>query len=324
MKLKDIIELPYCERGSRITQGGDLYRNRGDIRVISSTTTGPMGYYDKYNYILKKNSFVYSIEGCNSGYVSIYEPQKIWLMDVAGVINIKEEYLNIYSKESIALFLQFYFVKHRHNNGTQPKFNLKRCLEIEIDLTLIEKTFSIDISAIEEDSMLYEKIISNYSLIEKREKIMIPIRDFITNYKERGTRLVVGRDLYQCRGKIKVISSTTTGPMGYYDKCNYDIKNNDFVYAIDGANAGYVSKYDPQKIWLTDHAGIVTVKDEYCKAYGSMTIALFLQNIFVNNLGNTGTQPMFILKSILDLNIDIGYLKALEEVLSPDTHKIVC
>ena len=45
--------------------------------------------------------------------------------------------------------------------------------------------------------------------------------------------------------------------------------------------------------------------------------SVFLQNIFTKNLQNTGTQPMFIIKSILDLSIDTGYLEPLENLLFP-------
>lgn len=314
MKLKDIIELPYRERGSRLTQGGSLYFNTGKIKVISSSTTGPMGYYNKSNYELKENSFVYSIEGY-AGYVSIYPPQKIWLMDVAGVVNIKNEIIERYGKEEVALFLQYYFVKNRHNNGTQPKFNLKRCLEVDIDFKIIEKIKQIQLTALEQNEVVFDKIVENYDLLKIRKKNYIDLREFMTAYKDRGSRLVIGRDLYQNSGNIKVISSTTTGPMGYYNRSNYELKYNDFIYAIDGANAGYISIYSPQKIWLTDHAGVISVKEDFLSKYNKVTIAIFLQNIFINNLSNTGTQPMFILKSLLDVPIDIGYLDVLEKLI---------
>lgn len=315
MKLKDIIELPYCERGTRLTQGGDLYFNIGQIKVISSSTTGPMGYYNKHNYELKENSFVYAIEGANAGYVSIYPPQKIWLMDVAGVVNIKKEFVKKYGKEQMALFLQYYFVKNRHNNGTQPKFNLKRCLEIEINFDIIKRIAQAQLTVLEQNEETFDRIIENYGSLQDRCKNYISLREFMVNYKDRGKRLVVGRDLYQNLGDIKVISSTTTGPMGYYNQSNYELKENDFVYAIDGANAGYVSIYPPQMVWLTDHAGVISVKDIYANKYSKLTIAIFLQNIFTQNLSNTGTQPMFILKSMLDVPIDISYLDVLEGLL---------
>ena len=315
MKLKDIIELPYCERGSRLTQGGDLYFNTGSIRVISSSTTGVMGYYNKYNYELKDNSFVYSIEGANAGYVSIYSPQKIWLMDVAGVVNIKREIINRYGKEEVALFLQFYFVNNRYNNGTQPKFNLKRCLEIDIDFGIFDKIMQIQLEVFEQNEKVFDRIIEKYDSLKNRNKTFICLKELLNSYKERSGRLVIGRDLYQNMGNIKVISSTITGPMGYYNKSNYELKQNDFVYAIDGANAGYVSIYSPQKIWLTDHAGVISVKESFLDRYSKETIAIFLQNFFTNNLSNTGTQPMFILKSLLEAPIDIGYLDVLEKLI---------
>ena len=316
MKLKDIIELPYCERGTRLTQGGDLYFNTGEIRVISSSTTGPMGFYNKHNYELKENSFVYSIEGANAGYVSIYPPQKIWLMDVAGVVNIKKELVEQYGKEEMALFLQYYFVKNRHNNGTQPKFNLKRCLEIEIDFDIINKIAQAQLAVLEQNEEIFNRIIEKYTSLQRRSRKYIALREFMNNYKDRGKRLVVGRDLYQNLGNVRVISSTTTGPMGYYNQSNYELKENDFVYAVDGANAGYVSVYPPQKVWLTDHAGVISVKDIFLEKYSKITIAIFLQNIFTQNLSNTGTQPMFIIKSMLDVPIDIGYLDVLENLLA--------
>lgn len=317
MKLKDMIEFPYQERGERITQGRELYWDRGSIKVISSATNGPMGYYSKYNYQLKDNSFVYSIEGSNAGYVSIYKPQKIWLMDVAGVVNIKDEYIQTYGKETVALFLQGYFVKNRHNNGTQPKFTLKRCLDMDIDINILKQIKSVDLSRIARDAQLMEHIYKNYGQMEHHEKRYVLLRDILESYRERGTRLVVGRDLYQNRGGIPVISSTTTGPMGYYNKYNYELCERDIVYAIDGANAGYTSFYGEKEIWLTDHAGVIRIKRELTEKYSMISLAVFLQNIFTKNLLNTGTQPMFTIKSILDLSIDTGYLEPLENLLFP-------
>lgn len=313
MRIRDIIEFPYYERGERIVQARDLYLNPGNIKVISSGTEGPMGYYNKANFTLMENSFVYAIEGY-AGMVSIYQPQDIWLTDVAGVVNVKQEYIDEYGKENIAIFLQYYFLRNRHNNGQQPKFTLKRCLDIEIDLSIINVIKNVDTSELEYYHNLFERISKHYNemLVDKGE--IIYFSEFIEKYKERGVRLVQGSDLYPNPGDIKVISSTTTGAMGHYNRSNFELKKNDFVYTIDGANAGYILLFKPQKIWLTDHAGVVTVKDKYVDKYGKYAIAIFLQMFFRNNIANTGTQPKFVIKNLLNKEIDLTKLDALNKM----------
>ena len=170
-----------------------------------------------------------------------------------------------------------------------------------------------DLSEVEFEETIKDNVKKYYSQIYHIEEEMIFLEDFIDGYIERGVRLVKGRDLYINHGSIKVISSTTTGPMGYYNKGNYLLKDNDFVYAIDGANAGYVSFYAPQEIFLTDHAGVISVKEQYVNQYGKVAIALFLQDYFVK-LRSRGTQPTFLLKNNVNLKLNIKKLDVISKM----------
>ena len=128
----------FQERGNRITIE-DIYNNYGEYPVYSSTITGNIGFFNQFNYTLNDDSFIYAIEG-NAGSISIPTSlsNKVWLLDVAGVINLKEEYINGYKKEIIAVYLEYLFRNNRHNNSGQPKFLIKKNLDLQVDLSVLE------------------------------------------------------------------------------------------------------------------------------------------------------------------------------------------
>lgn len=128
----------FQERGNRITIE-DIYNNYGEYPVYSSTITGNIGFFNQTNYTLSNNSLIYAIEG-NAGSISIPTSpnNKIWLLDVAGVINLKDEYIVAYKKEIIAVYLEYLFRNNRHNNSGQPKFLIKKNLDLQIDLAVLE------------------------------------------------------------------------------------------------------------------------------------------------------------------------------------------
>lgn len=323
MLFREFVEIDtITERGKRITNEA-MYNNFGEIKVISSKIDGCFGYIcEEYlnlpintnaKQYIDENTFVYAIEG-NAGYVSLYTPQMIWLSDVSGLFDVKKKYIDMYGKDLIAIFLQYFFIKNRHNTGTQPKFLIKNILNKKIDMNVLTQLSKIDLSEVDIEDNIYSRVKTNYNeLLIKNDTNKIILKDFVDGYIERGTRLVIGRDLYLDYGNIKAISSTTTGPMGYYNKSNYDLKENDFLYSIDGANAGYISLYHPQSIFITDHAGVISVKEEYVKRYGKLSIALFLQDYFIKQTSK-GTQPTFLLKNNLNLEMDLNILEVLSSM----------
>ena len=311
MKFKDIIT-DYIPRGELI-RNEDMYQEQGIIPVFSAQTTGPFGYYDKANYKTTNNTFLFSVDGVNAGYVSIFTPNTdIWLTSVCGVLELNNSFIEKYPKEILAIWLQNFFIKNRHNNGTQPKFSILKILDKEINISELEMLHKMDLSflSIEDEISV---AIKNINIINNTDgKNTIKLKDFIEDYLERGTRLVKGRDLYINHGEVKVMSATTTGPTGYYNQSNFYLKENDFLYAIDGY-AGYVSILKPQKIFLTDHAGIITIPEKTIQKYGKVAIALFLQDYFIKNRTSTGNQPTFMLKNILELELDLDKLQILAE-----------
>lgn len=136
IKLEKFIE-SYIERGIRLTEA-DIYNGYGNIPVYSSTISGPIGYYNKANYKLNDKSIIYTIEG-NAGYILKPKDKEIFYTDVAGIINIKEEYYDKYNIFAIAIYLQYLFIKNRHNTGKQPKFLVKRNLNMKINLDVLDK-----------------------------------------------------------------------------------------------------------------------------------------------------------------------------------------
>lgn len=137
VKLEDIIK-NNIERGDRLTEP-EIYSGYGDIPVYSSTVTGPYGYYRTFNTEIDSSTIIYTIEGSNAGFVLIPVKEKIFLTDVAGIINIKDEYIKTYGKMAIAIYLQHLFIQNRHNTGKQPKFLVKRNMKMEINLDILKK-----------------------------------------------------------------------------------------------------------------------------------------------------------------------------------------
>lgn len=316
MKFKDIIKNSIC-RGDFISNE-IMYNNKGKIPVFSATTTGAVGFYKYSNYKFKKNSFLISLNG-NAGFVSyIKDSTEIWIGSDCGVVEVIDSIINNYPKELIALWLQDFCVKNRHVNGTQPKFAIDRNYEKEIDIDFLQKLSSINLDDFNCENDIQKEIFEKYKNITKIDfSSKIKLQEFIDGYIERGKRLVKGRELYFEKGNIKAISSTTSGPMGYYSKSNYNFTNNDFIYSIDGANAGYISIYKPQNLFITDHAGVITVRNFYVKKYGKLAIALFLQNYFTK-AASKGTQPTFLLKNNLKMHIDLSVLEKIAEFVNDD------
>lgn len=309
MKFGNIIQKVIC-RGDFVSNK-IIYDNYGKYPVYSAATTGPVGFYNKFNYVTQNNSFIISLNG-NAGFVSLVEEnKKIFIGSDCGVIEIKQEFLEKYSKEIIAIWLQDFCIKNRHVNGTQPKFAIDRNFNKQINENILKMINDIDLSVEDIDDKIYKKIENlNITLSISRNRILL--KDMIDKYKERGKRLVKGRDLYYERGNIKAISSTTIGPMGYYSTSNYNLKDNDFIYSIDGANAGYISLYKPQPVFITDHAGVITIKEKYIQKYGKLAVALFLQDYFAKQ-ASKGTQPTFLLKNNLNLELSIDKLEILSK-----------
>lgn len=312
MKFCEIIEKVIC-RGDFVSNKM-IYENHGEFPVYSATTTGPVGFYKNYNYITKSNSFIISLNG-NAGFVSLVkEASKVFIGSDCGVIEIKQNFLKKYNKEIIAIWLQDFCIKNRHVNGTQPKFAIDRNYNKQINENILNIINNIDLSAENIDDQIYKRI-GNLNLARDFTSKKILLKDMIDKYKERGKRLVKGRELYYERGNVKAISSTTTGPMGYYNTSNYNLEENDFVYSIDGANAGYISLYLPQPVFITDHAGVITIKKEYVQKYGKLVISLFLQDYFVKQ-ASKGTQPTFLLKNNLNLELNLGKLEVLSQYIN--------
>jgi len=134
--LKEFISINYVERGDRLTQS-EMYNNYGKYPVYSSTTTGPYGFYKKSNCKSNSRSLIYTIEG-KAGYVLIPVCEEIYLTDVAGMIEIIEDYALRFNMTAISLYLQYLFINNRHNTGQQPKFLIKKNLNMKIDLNVIE------------------------------------------------------------------------------------------------------------------------------------------------------------------------------------------
>ena len=301
----------YIARGNLI-RNEDLYNHYGNVPVYSAQTTGPIGYYNKTNYNTTQNTFIFSLNGANAGYISITKENiPIWFSSDTGVLELKEEYLKKYPKEILSVWLQDFFVKNRHNNGTQPKFSILKVLDKEIDISYLNYLSQLDLQELDYEQKL-ESILTDIDEINKTNGTnTIRLKDFICSYKERGKRLVKGRDLYINHGNIKVISATTTGATGYYNSFNEHIADNQFLYSIDGYNAGYVSILPEQSFFMTDHAGIIEVPKETLTKYGRIAIALWLQDYFCKNSTSNGSQPTFMLKNVLDLSLDLDKLEIL-------------
>lgn len=310
MLFKDILH-SYFARGTLI-RNEDLYNHYGNIPVYSAQTTGPIGYYNKTNYTTTQNTFIFSLNGANAGYISITDSNiPIWFSSDTGVLELKDIYIKQYSKEILSIWLQDFFIKNRHNNGTQPKFSILKILNKKIDISYLEYLSKLDLTELNYEHILASVLKNIEDINITRGTNNILLKDFISNYKERGKRLVKGRDLYINHGNIKVMSATTSGATGYYNSFNEHLSNNQFIYSIDGYNAGYISILPEQDFFMTDHAGIIEVEQATVEKYGRVAISLWLQDHFCKNRTSNGSQPTFMLKNVLDTTLDLDKLEIL-------------
>lgn len=315
MLLKDIIDC-YSERGGKGKSGSitieEIYNNYGNIPVYSSSAYGPLGYYYKSNYTLTNKSIIYTLNGVGAGSTLLDSKSKdVWISNDTGVLELSDEVLNIYKKETIAVYLDYLFKLNRHNSGSQPKFSLKSNLELTIDtdaLELIEAHDGEYLNKFDKINDITKDIKLNLDNITNKDTILVS--DLIEKYIERGKRLTHGKDLYPCYGGVPVYSADIYGPMGYYDKFNIEIDDKSIIYTIDGKNAGSVIVTNDNKIWLTDHAGIIFLKKSIVEQFGRIGIATFLNQYFKRNLDVTGARPQFLLKKVLNNEINIEELNA--------------
>lgn len=313
MKLKEIITA-YKERGGYITEEL-IYNKYGSCPVYSASSLGTIGYYNKHNYITTPYTFIYTLNGIAGSVLITHEKEKIWFSNDTGVIEIDPNIAKQYKKETIAIYLQYLFICNRHNNGGRPKFSIKRCLEVVIDmevLDFIENHENKEVGVELELKKNIVKILGQTDLWDN--KSTIKLEDLIESYKERGKRLTYGKDIYLSCGKIKIISADIYKPMGYYNSANYIIKENSFIYTIDGNNAGSILLINPENIWLTDHAGVINIKKQYVDEYGRLAIAIYLDAIFKANRDGTGARPQFLLKKVLKLNLNLCHIRMLTEM----------
>lgn len=313
MKLKEIIT-SYKERGGYITEEL-IYNEYGAYPVYSASSLGTIGYFNKYNYTTTPYTFIYTLNGIAGSVLITHKNENIWFSNDTGVIEIDPNIVKIYKKETIAIYLQYLFVGNRHNNGGRPKFSIKRCLEAEIDTNILDFIDNHENKEVELELEL-KKNINN--ILEKQDlwdnKSTIKLEDIIETYKERGKRLTYGKDIYRSCGKVKVISADIYKPMGYYNSSNYNIKESSFIYTIDGNNAGSILLINPGDIWLTDHAGVINIKNQFIDEYGRFAIGIYLDAILKANRDNTGARPQFLLKKVLKLNLNLKHIRMLSEM----------
>lgn len=313
MKLKEIIK-SYKERGGYITEEL-MYNQYGKYPVYSASSFGTIGYFNKYNYITTPFTFIYILNGIAGSVLITHENEKIWFSNDTGVIEIEPNIAKLYKKETFAIYLQYLFIGNRHNNGGRPKFSIKRCLEVEIDMKVLEFIENHDNKEVELELELekdIDKILEQTDLWDN--KSVVKLEDLIESYKERGKRLTYGKDIYRNCGKIKIFSADIYKPMGYYNSSNYAIKENSFIYTIDGNNAGSILLIKPQNIWLTDHAGVINIKKQYINKYGRLALGIYLDAIFKANRDSTGARPQFLLKKVLKLDLNLNHIRMLSEM----------
>lgn len=320
MKLTNIINY-YSERGANNISGGitlsEIYKNKGEYPVYSASSNGPIGFYNKFNYEIKDNSFIYTLNGEWAGSILITQSYtNVWISSDTGVLEIKSEFIDYYGKEVVGVYLDYLFKSSRHNTGARPKFSLKKILSYDIDFNILNQIKDFDQNKAVARVTLLNKIKSISKDIEESSDIVseyISISDLIDYYIERGKRLTIGKDLYPNKGEIPVYSADTTGPMGFYNNSNYCIEKNSLIYTIDGELAGSTLFPVGDKIWLTDHAGIIKLNDYYVENYGIIAIAVYLDLFFKSSLDVLDGRKQFLIKKIMDKNIDLSKIKIISK-----------
>lgn len=307
MNIEGILDGEVLERGRRITLE-KIYNEPGPYPVYSSTISGPIGYYKYFNRIISPNSLIYTIEGANAGHILIPNGDKIWLMDVAGVINIKQEIVEEFGIEAIALYLQSIFKKRRHSEGTQPKFLLSRNMDIEIDFE--------DLRLFKEKVESYKDVAMYNSLdIKGKLNTIFSSNIHFSTFREirigdefevRLGKFLAEKSAYQFPGSTPVYTASTSGyPQFYVDKTKLANPLEQGPTLIWNRN-GYAGQLtiidDNREFFLTDHSGLLKPFPEHAEKYNLLFIKHYLPAILqlhTQSMANLGQLNKRVLENLV-------------------------
>ena len=295
VKLEDIME----------NQGGNskyslkyINSNKGKYPVYSAKTTGDMnkGYIDTFDYEME--CLQITSDGAKAGTIIYREKNKFSIGPATRIWYLKESIENLYLKY-IGIKLRSIF-SSRDFSWTN-KASLYRIKNIKIEIP-INDNGNYDIEK-------QKEIVKKYEIVEEKKRELKEKLDYfkdiqvdfmsteISKYKEYKVSdifyISLGDGKYtksystQNIGEFPLYSGQTDG--AYANINSYDYDGSYLTWAKDGL-AGYIMNHNNEKFSITNHRGILLLKDEYSDLNLEF-LKIILEPIFRKNIkGRLGTQ----------------------------------
>lgn len=272
--------------------------NSGEYPVYSAKTTGDMnkGYINTYDYDME--CLQITTNGANAGTIIYREKTKFSLGSDSRIWYLKEDIGNI-SLRYIEIKLRSVFSSK--DFSWTKKASLYRIKNIEFEIP-VDENGNYDIEK-------QKEIVKKYEIVEEKKKELKEKLDYfkdvqvdfmateISKYKEYMVSdifdISLGDGKYtktysaQNVGEFPLYSGQTDGE--YANINSYDYDGCYLTWAKDGL-AGYIMHHDNEKFSITNHRGILLLKDKYSDLNLEF-LKIILEPIFRKNIkGRLGTQ----------------------------------
>lgn len=272
--------------------------NSGEYPVYSAKTTGDMnkGYINTYDYDME--CLQITTNGANAGTIIYREKTKFSLGSDSRIWYLKEDIGNI-SLRYIEIKLRSVFSSK--DFSWTKKASLYRIKNIEFEIP-VDENGNYDIEK-------QKEIVKKYEIVEEKKKELKEKLDYfkdvqvdfmateISKYKEYRVSdifdISLGDGKYtktysaQNVGEFPLYSGQTDGE--YANINSYDYDGCYLTWAKDGL-AGYIMHHDNEKFSITNHRGILLLKDKYSDLNLEF-LKIILEPIFRKNIkGRLGTQ----------------------------------
>ncbi len=268
--------------------------NKGEYEVYTGTTIGSFGFINTYDY--DEPLLTYTTDGENAATIKI----------LSGKYNVGGHRAILFSKdENIVIdYFKWTLQKLFFDNvkkGDVPSITWSRIKDLEV-IVPIDKNGNYDIEK-------QKEVVKKYEVVDEKKKELKEKLDYfkdvqvdfmateISKYKEYKVSDIFDISLgdgkytksYSAKnvGEFPLYSGQTDGE--YANINSYDYDGSYLTWAKDGL-AGYIMHHDNEKFSITNHRGILLLKDEYSDLNLEF-LKIILEPIFRKNTkGRLGTQ----------------------------------
>ena len=275
-----------------------IEENKGEYPVYSATINEPYGFISSYDFRNKKVFCV--VNYGNSGKTYLINDNKFSIGRNISALEVKKEFDGSVDLEYVRIVSESKFIDNA--KGTKQK-NLNQRLVKNTKIKIpIKEDGNYDIET-------QKEIVKKYKIVEEKKKELKEKLDYfkdvqvdfmateISKYKEYKVSdifdISLGDGKYtksysaQNIGEFPLYSGQTDGE--YANINSYDYDGSYLTWAKDGL-AGYMMHHDNEKFSITNHRGILLLKDEYSNLNLEF-LKIILEPIFRKNIkGRLGTQ----------------------------------